>query len=446
MGLLLLPWVWRLDGRPHADWQQFLGRFHPAVVHLPIAILLLVPVFEIAGWIRPSLKEAAVVLLALALPAALAAMTLGYLLAHGSGTSGAGVHSHMWSGIWLTVGVIACLVVRPVWDKGGLPWSYPFLLLCVVVLTAWTGHQGGSLTYGKNYLTEYAPGVVKRMEGRKEVATTPPGGSFYTAHLYPVFEGNCLSCHGERIVKGGLRLDTYDALMKGGIHGAVVVAGKPEASELVRRITLPAKDPHAMPANGKPALKAEEIAWIKAWIADGASETAATVAGVTLPAAAQDKPLPQVGDYRKLSGEIERIAKGQGVQIVQVSRNPGDGLVLNTVDAGAGYGDQQLAQLGVIAPFIVEADLGRSGVTDAGFESLAKFQNLRALHLEDTAVTGKELGRLQGLSELTYLNLSGTKVTPAAMTTVYSMKHLQHVYVFNTPAQPAGSGVNDAAK
>ena len=32
----------RLDGKPHADWQQFLGRFHPLAVHLPIGFLVLV--------------------------------------------------------------------------------------------------------------------------------------------------------------------------------------------------------------------------------------------------------------------------------------------------------------------------------------------------------------------------------------------------------------------
>ena len=49
VALLLLPWLVRLDGKPHADWQQFLGRFHPLVVHVPIGLIVLVPVLEIAG-------------------------------------------------------------------------------------------------------------------------------------------------------------------------------------------------------------------------------------------------------------------------------------------------------------------------------------------------------------------------------------------------------------
>ena len=51
--LALLPWIVKLDGHPHADWQQFLGRFHPLAVHLPIGLLVLVPLLEIAGASRP---------------------------------------------------------------------------------------------------------------------------------------------------------------------------------------------------------------------------------------------------------------------------------------------------------------------------------------------------------------------------------------------------------
>ena len=42
--LLLLPFIFKFDGKPHADWQQFLGRFHPLAVHLPIGLLVLLPI------------------------------------------------------------------------------------------------------------------------------------------------------------------------------------------------------------------------------------------------------------------------------------------------------------------------------------------------------------------------------------------------------------------
>ena len=153
--LLLLPFVFRLDGKPHADWQQFLGRFHPLVVHLPIGLILLVPVLELAGRVRPALLEAAMFVLSLSLLSCLLALTLGYLLAYGSGDAGAGVSRHMWGGIALTIcGAGLCVASEGVRRVRGF---YPYLLACVMLLLAWTAHQGGSLTHGDKYLTEYLP-------------------------------------------------------------------------------------------------------------------------------------------------------------------------------------------------------------------------------------------------------------------------------------------------
>src|SRR6202035_3465645 len=82
--LLLLPFVVHLDGKPHAAWQQFLGRFHPLAVHLPIGLVVLVPLLEIAGMRKPALREAAGFVLGAACAFCLATFTLGYLLAYGS--------------------------------------------------------------------------------------------------------------------------------------------------------------------------------------------------------------------------------------------------------------------------------------------------------------------------------------------------------------------------
>jgi len=115
-------------------------------------------------------------------------------------------------------------------------------------------------------------------------------------------------------------------------------------------------------------------------------------------------------------------------------------LILNTVDVAPAFDDDQLAQFAKFAPFIVEADLARTQITDASFDILARFTHLRALHLEGTAITGSGLAKLTTLSRLTYLNLSETKVTPASLAPLKSLSNLRHIYVFNTPAQTASSG------
>ena len=196
VSLLLLPFVFRLDGKTHADWQQFLGRFHPLVVHLPIGLILLVPLLELAGRVRPALHEAAMFVLSLSLLSCLLALTLGYLLAYGSGDAGAGVSRHMWGAIALTIGVLGCVVIRAA--SGGLRGFYPYLLACVLLLLAWTAHQGGSLTHGDKYLTEYLPQPLKRLGGMGTVQAKAFDfpDSFYARHIYPVFDANCVVCHG----------------------------------------------------------------------------------------------------------------------------------------------------------------------------------------------------------------------------------------------------------
>jgi uncharacterized membrane protein len=428
--LLLLPSIFRLDGKTHADWQQFLGRFHPLVVHLPIGLILLVPLLEIAGRVRPALLEAAAFVLSLSVFSCLLALTLGYLLAYSSGDAGAGVARHMWGGIALTIGVLSCALVREASARG----AYPWLLACVLLLLAWTAHQGGSLTHGNNYLTEYLPGPLKRL-GTVQAKTFAYPDSFYAKHIYPVFDAKCVACHGEGKVKANLRLDSYDRLMRGGEDGAVVIPGDPARSSLFKRITLPPDDKHFMPSEGKPPLKAEEIAWIKAWIAQGASPELKTLAGISVRE--EEPPPPPVPDYSGMMAQISQAAKSAGVTLVPVSRNLRDGLILNTVDAGTKFGDAQLAGLEKFAPYIVEVELGRTSVTDACFATLAKFSQLRAIHLEGTAVTGAGLAKLTQLQQLRYLNLSGTQVTQAAVAPLSSMKNLRHLYLYNTPAQPA---------
>ena len=429
--LVALPWLVRLDGKPHGDLEQFLGRFHPLVVHLPIGFLILVPVLEVAGRFRPALREAAGFVLGLAFASCLLALSLGFLLAHGGGSAGSGVTLHMWGGIVLTICTMLCLLARP-WSGGRAPYAYPALLVCCMLALVWTAHLGGSITHGANYLTQYMPAGLKRWIP----GGAPTSDSFFVQRIHPILDSNCVTCHGASQAKGGLRMDSYDQLMKGGTDGAVIVAGKPDRSLLLERVTFSPDHKGFMPAEGRPPLRAEEIAWIRAWIQDGASASAKTVAGVSIRDEQKEPPPQPVGDYSALMPAIEQMEQAQGVKLRPVSSKPEDGLILYTVDIAPQFGDAQLAQLLKFAPYIVEADLARTAVTNASFATLAQFTHLRALHLEGTAVTGDGLSKLTQLTQLTYLNLSGTRVSAGAAQQLSSFRNLRHVYLYNTPAQP----------
>jgi uncharacterized membrane protein len=433
--LLLTPRIIPLDGHTHADWEQFLGRFHPLIVHLPIGLLILVPLLEIAGSFEPSLREAAGFILWLAFFCCLGAVTLGLLLAHGSGDAGPGVTRHLWGGILLTIAIVACLITRPYWSSHHGVRAYPVLLTAALFTMLWTAHQGGSLTHGSNYLTQYMPQPAKRWVTVGFTRSKAAPDSFYTKHIHPVFDAECVSCHGDAKIKGGLRLDSYEALMSGGQDGAVITPGKPDTSMLVQRITLPPDHKQFMPAEGKPPLRPEQITWIKAWIAAGASPTATSVPGVTIHEP-HTTPLTPVADYTALMPEIRTMQQAQGAKLSQVSANPADGLVLNTVDAPATFDDVHLAQFEKFAPYIIEVDLARTSVTNASFITLAKFTHLRAIHLEATNITGDGIAKLAALPQLSYINLSNTKVTNDAVGPLRAMKGLEHLYLYNTPAEP----------
>jgi hypothetical protein len=433
--LIVLPFIFPLDGRAHADWMQFLGRFHPALLHLPIGLIILLPLMEIAGSRRPALREAADFVLRAALALALPTLALGYLLAYGAGDTGTTVGRHMWGAITLCICLMLSVLLRTAWVAGEQKWIYPAVLSATLFTLIWTSHQGGSITHGTDYLTRYMPGGLRKLFS-KSSSDGVSSESFYAKRITPVLDAKCVVCHGSGTEKGGLRLDSYSNTMRGGKDGAVVVAGKPEASMLLGRVTLMPGDPHFMPAEGRTPLTADEISWIRAWIKAGASPTAT---GIDSPQVGENRsePPPQpVGDYSQLMPEIVHMQHELGPKLVPVSAKPSDGLILRTVDVAPIFSNEQLAKFQKFAPYIVEAELARTAIDDASIDTLSGFTNLRALHLEGTSITGVNLSKLSTLTQLTYLNLSGTKVNAQSVAPLKAMPQLRHLYLFNTPAQP----------
>src|SRR5215470_7092357 len=160
--LLTLPFAVRLTGRPHADWLQFLGRFHPLLVHLPIGLIAIFPLLEFMGARRPALRDAAGFVLLFALAACSISIFFGLLLAYGSGENGTTVTRHMRGAIALTLELMLCVGVRRSWLAEQRLRSYSVLLAAILITLAWTAHQGGSLTHGSDYLTRYMPSTLKR--------------------------------------------------------------------------------------------------------------------------------------------------------------------------------------------------------------------------------------------------------------------------------------------
>src|SRR5690242_8982516 len=102
------------DGAERGDWSQFIGRFHPLTVHLPIAFVLLAALLECAGRFRPGaqFRPFAGLVLALAAVTAVFAMSLGWLLARSGGYEGQIMTRHMWGGVILAALLVMCCAIR----------------------------------------------------------------------------------------------------------------------------------------------------------------------------------------------------------------------------------------------------------------------------------------------------------------------------------------------
>ena len=102
--------------------------------------------------------------------------------------------------------------------------------------------------------------------GAAAPSQSPPAPPSFAHDVAPILDKWCISCHGEKEAQGGLRLDSYEAALKGGDDGPVFVPGDADNSQLlgqIERRTRPAMPP-------KKRLARDAVATIRAWIVSGA--------------------------------------------------------------------------------------------------------------------------------------------------------------------------------
>lgn len=96
----------------------------------------------------------------------------------------------------------------------------------------------------------------------------------FTRDIRPVMADTCFHCHGPDAAsrKAGLRLDIREEALKPAKSGAVpIVPGKPEESEVVRRLFTDNADDVMPPAGEHKTLTAEQRETFRRWIAEGAT-------------------------------------------------------------------------------------------------------------------------------------------------------------------------------
>lgn len=431
----------------------FLGRLHPLVVHLPIGILLLLALLELAGcWSRfPRLSEAQrTAVLAAGAIASLLAAGLGWLLAERGDFSGTLLERHQLLGFLTVAGAIALLVVH------GLRWrrAYAPLLAATVALLSAAGHYGGAMVHGEDYLTGLLPPSWQRAlgveavaaAGARQVPREPATVQVFADVVHPILQQRCVSCHGEAKSQGDLRLDSWVAMQLGGKHGALFKPGDASGSRLIQRLLLPLDHEERMPPKTKPQLSEEELLLLEWWVGSGAPQIrtvaqaspppeVAEILAERLGGGAEAAPLP---DRATVLAKADALSAQLGIEIRPLSAET-PWLMVSARLRLKQFGDAQLAELAALGAAIQWLDLGETAVTDAGLASLATMRELRRLQLDRTAVTDAGLVALAPLTKLESLNLFGTTISDGGLAALKALPRLRRLHVWQTQVTPAAA-------
>ena len=257
---------------------QFLGRLHPLIVHFPVGLLCVALLLEVLDWRKNTnnFRAGTTALVWIGAVSSVVAVAFGLLLSNVEDYGGDTVQLHQWAGIATMV-----LALLSLWLlRSGRVAGFRSSLIVTVVGVTVAGHLGAMLTHGDDYLTSVLPYGQETRESDFDATQfsfasngDQPLSETQIAELNlevrSILAHNCYSCHGEAKTKGELRLDKREFIEKGGENGVVLVAGNPEKSEMIRRITLPVGHKEAMPSKGK-RLTEKEVGILEFWIKQGA--------------------------------------------------------------------------------------------------------------------------------------------------------------------------------
>ncbi|SHL22086.1 Uncharacterized membrane protein [Chitinophaga jiangningensis] len=429
------------------SWASLTGRMHPLLVHLPIGILIVALLFvlisKLPRW--QSLRSAIPFTLFLAFAAAAFSCLTGYLLSQDGGYDEKTLDTHFYLGI-------AVAVISGIWwltyrmlKKS--PKLELVLALVMLVLISITGHYGGTLTHGDNYLEAAMPAALSGFSKKATAAGTSNYKDIGDALLYedlvqPVLNNRCISCHSQQKLKGGLQLETLALMRKGGENGPVLKDSMPEESEIYKRIILSENDEHRMPPKGKPSLTPAETELLHWWIACGgpAGKKVKDLPknpriSAVLAAMQPSKPVDQLATVpEKTVGKAPDAAiaalTAKGLKVLPVAEN--SNYLSITAFTAQGFNDQDAALMLPLKEQLIWLDLSGTAVTDQVFSTLGQLKNLTKLTLKGTAIKGKELKALNQCANLMYLNLVQTATGAADIISLKNNKHLEQLYVGQT--------------
>ncbi len=412
-----------------------IGRFHPIIIHLPIGFIIIGLLIELS---RKKFKESKNILIFIfswGTISCILSIISGFLQYLQEGLLWESIDRHFYFGILtllFTFGFYQYLKGKNFFS------SLPRRLYTVgLVLTVTiTGHLGGQITHGDQYLTEPFQIMMDGELSNEETllsSSNASEGPIFNSLIQPIFNSKCISCHNSEKSKGGLALHNFESLQRGGKNGMIINYENPELSEIFVRIHLPKNEKKHMPPKSKKQLTKAEISILSHWINAGAPENILIkdmkISNELLSnfIKKEERFFPEI-DISSPNNKSISFLRGKGVHIAPISKSS-NLLYLSSYNYHD-FMEEDIFELKKLSNNIVDIDLSNSSFNDEVFEMLSAFTNLTRLKLNYTSVTGKGLDQLSSLKNLKIIHLVNTDINSSSIKIINSFPYIEKAYLF----------------
>jgi uncharacterized membrane protein/mono/diheme cytochrome c family protein len=432
---------------------EFIGHFHPLVVHLPIGILIFTFILELIQ-LKSKTKFNQAILLGTFIGTAFAIVSaiMGWLLSLDGGYDEKLLNNHQYAG-WILCFFCILLVIVKMFFSANVYFDKlnKSLWSIIIIVLFLVGHFGGSITHGADYLSlDLSAGnkEVKKALSIDSISALPPEKqaqvNTYEGLIYPLLDAKCIQCHNSEKKKGNLQLTSIDLILKGGKKGPALTAYNANQSLMIQRMLLdPANDKH-MPPKGKPQLNNKEINLIYWWVQHGASindklgvallnDTVKNLIASKIVPAFPALSLPQtflvdsnkINSLKQLGLIVHPIAKGVGYVDLSAMNTP----LLN---------DLQLQKITILDSHLVWLNLANTKITNKSIATLSSCKNILKLNVAYTSLNDDAIGLLNQFTKLSYLNIVGTSITDNGLAKLNLSNNFKSLYCWNTKITQGG--------
>jgi uncharacterized membrane protein len=411
-----------------------MGVLHPLVIHFPIALLLLAFFLEIYGLSATGKKyKAAIPLITFlgGIGAVFSALS-GYFLMNQGDYEVSSVELHRNWGIALAIGSALLIVLYRFPPK--IPHIHLLGQGALSILVLVTGHLGGNLTHGEDFLS-----LDKPKKESKQIVLNQDA-LVYADIIAPILEEKCVACHGKTKQKGKLKLDQIENVLKGGKNGFYHGSEEGKMALMSHRMRLPLSDKQHMPPKGKTQLTEKEIVIIEKWLSLGANpklllkdlQLTEEVGSASMEEKNIGKTAdwPLVPDLAAVSETMLIPLRDRGMVVLPLAS--GHPLLQINCQSLSDFSDMDGELFKGLEKNIASIRLSGTRISDKSLKWISGLPNLSKLYLDNTLITDEGIALLKNTTELRYLNLVGTSITEKGIRALSSLPLLKSVYLYQS--------------